>query len=170
MSWDYRVNIFDQCNLIGYNSSTENYNIVYEIGKCLMYFCKDNMEKILINNPQIILEKYNIFDGKVIGVDHKSFLSQGLTIEQIREIILQQYSLSYIYKLLLERNLPKKYIEKYLERHGCQLLEIQPESHDKHYRMKVRDNLKTIWCISAFFDERPWDDYEPYYSRFSILK
>jgi len=157
-SW---LNIFDECNLVDYDAS--NFYIVrWSVhNDCIVI--KNGVS--IVDDPAPIFEKYNIFDAKNIGVDYESFREEvERSFEHIRDLIVEQYNLSYIRKIILRRDLPHSYLESYLKKWKCELL-VEGDGF-----LMVKDNLGDVYKIGAFFDERKWDDYEPYFSKMEILE
>lgn len=162
-SW---INIFDECNLVDYDA--DNYYLIrWSIhNNCVIL--KNGVS--IVDNTQPILEKYNIFEAKKIGVDIDSFREEiNRSTEHIRQIIVEQYQISYIYKIIMEKKLRYKDLDKYLKKYGCSLIN-EEEVFEKCYLFTIRDNCGNYWRIDARFDEREYDDYEPYWSKLKIIE
>lgn len=166
------INLFDDCNLVEYNPN-HYYIIKYEKNECILYI--NGQEKVA--NADDIFEEYNLFDARMIGVDFDSFCENGFLQEnrfpdweKIKETIISQYQLSYIKKILLKRNLQYSNLYQFITSCFCELLDEQQilsELHDEYYLL-LKDNIGKEWKIHAYFDERDFDEYEPYYSSFTI--
>ena len=84
------MNIFDNGNLVNFDPN-DYYIIRWSIhNNCVML--RNGIS--IIDNPEPILEKYNIFDAKKIGVDIDSFREEvNRSFKHIEQIILEQYSI-----------------------------------------------------------------------------
>jgi len=180
--FEYSVNIFDVCDLVTYNGY-DYYQIIYENNKVNLYHFKkngkkllidddgriyiDNIEKHLIEDTNEIFKKYNIFAGKIL-VDRKSFENNDIKkIDEMRNIIVKNFNISYIDKLILQKTMRYLYLDTFLKNNHLILLDKLRNGKDL-YTFIIKDNNNKIYKISGHFDERPYDDYEPYYSKFTI--
>ena len=177
------LNIFDSCEIIYYNINNY-YKIIYENNKINLYHLKkndniiddDNIKKHLITEPTEIIKNNNIFDGKII-VDINSFNNNNIkNLDEIRNIIIKELNISYIDKLILQKTMRLSFLNKFLKNNNLILLNKFFDK-DNNYEddgiietiLIIEDNNNEIYKIGGYFHERPYDDYEPYYSKFTII-
>jgi len=180
--FEFSVNIFGECGLVEYNSY-DYYQIIYENNKVNLYHFKkngktllidddgriyiDNIEKHLIEDTNEFFKKYNIFEGKIL-VDYKSFENNDIKKnDEMVNIIVKKFNISYIDKLILQKTMRYLYLDTFLKNNHLILLDKLRNGKDL-YTFIIKDNNNKIYKISGHFDERPYDDYEPYYSNFTI--
>jgi hypothetical protein len=159
-------NIFGSCELVEYDDQ-DYYLIRWSIhNNCVVL--RNGIS--IVDDPRFIFEKYNIFDGRMIVVDMESFREEvHRSFEWIRTIIVEQYEISYVKKLLLCKKLRYSQLELFLGECGCSL--IASESVEEEcYIMKIRDNLGLVWKVDGRFHEGPFDQLDPYWSYFEILE
>ncbi len=157
-SW---TNIFNECELV-VPVPEDFYVIHWSIhNNCVLL--KNGVS--IVDDPQPIFEKYNIFEAKNIVVDLDSFREEvNRSIDHIRQIIVEQYCLSYIKKIVLEKTLRYYNLERYLDKWNCSLL-MEEEVFENCYIIHVKDNLGDVWKIDARFHEK----IDDYWSRFEII-
>jgi hypothetical protein len=186
MKLESTLNIFNECEMIYYDTYNY-YQIIYENNKVNLYHFKkkgktllidddgriyiDNIEKHLIEKPDEIIKKYNIFKGEIL-VDRNSFINNNITnLDEIRNIIIKELNISYIDKLILQKTMRYSFLDKFLKNNNLILLDelFFDENYKDSYNFIIEDNNNKIYKVRAYFDERPYDDYEPYYSKFTII-
>ena len=157
-------NIFNGNEIVKYNLN-DFYLIKWEKDNCIML--RNGLEIIEKENTKPIFQKYNIFEGNKILIEHTSF---DITIPEITELIVKFYNLSYIYKLIITKNLHYHNLETYITSLDCKLInkvyDIYNEDYDC-YQLKIEDNLGKMWNIFAMFNECI---YEKNWSNFSIYR
>ena len=158
------LNIFDNNKIVQYDEN-DCYLIQYKENKCILL---RNRETI-VEDESSVFEKYNVFEAQYIGVDVKSFLQNEIkSYEEISKIIIEQYKLSYIHKLIFEKKLRYRHLEKYLEKFGCKL--FMEEVFSKYeYKITILDNNGKLWDVYCFFQEDEYNRFDPYLSLFKLL-
>jgi hypothetical protein len=83
--------------------------------------------------------------------------------------------MSNINKLLGQINMSLDFFDKYLKRIGCKIInkELINDDYDNliyEYNFTIIDNIGNEYIIYGYFHEMPYDDYEPHYSKFKIVK
>jgi len=162
-------NIFDGGELVSYDNNNF-YVVKWSVhNNCVVL--RNGMS--IVDDPRKIFEQYNIFDGKMIGVDLWSFNEEyERSNKHIEQIIVEQYGLSYIKKLILRKNLSIKDFEIYLKELGCEM-KSKEEVYEGCYIMRVKDNLGEIYKLDvrfAEFDDYGMEDYKSYWSIIEILE
>ena len=148
----WRVNIFDKCNMVEYDSSC-NY-IIQQVNNMIQMVCDD----IIVINPEEILQQYDIFKSDVIGIDYKTF---SCNIREIKRMVLKHYNISYIQKIKNIKNLHYNETADCFQSLDCLIMdEIK---RNDYYEMIVEDNLKDMWKIKATFS------IYPFHSKFEII-
>jgi hypothetical protein len=149
---EYKVYI-NNLKIIKYDEDYK-YIIKFHEDKCIMLYNNN-----IVSNPIEICEKYNIFDGKIIIVDIKSF---PFNYEGIMNMIIDQYKISYVKKLILEINLPYIKLENYLSQHNCIIMLEELHLQKSIYIIYIKDNFNRLWKLNASFekDKITWSFYE----------
>jgi len=166
-------NIFSNVVELVNFSPHDCYVITWRDNKCIML----RNGFTIIENPKPILERYNIFDAKMIGVDYGSFgIDYGgfkedmkKSFSEIAKIIIEQFSISYIKKIILNTKLSYKKLENYLQELNCVLLGKE-EVYEDCFILTIKDNLGDIYKLDARFSV--FDDYagdEEYWSKIKII-
>lgn len=165
MNYKNWLNIFDDCNMVTYDAN-DFYIIRWSVhNDCVLL--KNGIS--IVDDPYPIFGRYNIFYGDKIGVDCESFREEvDRSFDHIREIIVDQYKLSYIKKLIIMEKLRYKNLQSFLKKWKCELLS-EEEVQENCYTLKIKDNLGNIYIVDARFDEQEYDDFEPYWSKFEII-
>jgi hypothetical protein len=163
----YWINIFDECNIVEHYPK-DYYFIKYDVYNNTCYIEDENKKILTQDEAKFIMDKYNIFNGERIGVDRHSFSPKS--IDEIRDIIINYYEISYTKKFLITTNLPSTSLERFIISNKCIINEYLDSEYSNTKKLSIKDNLGNTTIISVQFDDRPYDDYEPYYSKFEILQ
>jgi hypothetical protein len=156
-------NIFNTNEIVKYNLN-DFYLIKWENNSCIML--RNGLEIIEKENTKPIFERYNIFEGNKILIDHTSF---NRTNPEIIKLIVEFYGLSYIYKLFITKNLYYHNLETYTKSLDCKIINKVYDTYNQDfdcYKLTIEDNLGKIWIIFSMFNECI---YEKNWSNFSIF-
>jgi len=84
--------------------------------------------------------------------------------------------MSNINKLLGQRNLSLILLDKYLKTIGCKIISEETINNNNYgellyeFNFTIIDNIGKKYIIYGYFHELTYDDYEPYFSKFKIVK